>query len=56
MSAWCMTGTCERNFFLQRAPIARNKHYCLPHTMEQIETETHTRNPLRLTKYFETMW
>ena len=56
MLDWCMIGMCGRNFFLQRASVARNTHDCLPHTMEQIETEIHTRNPLRLTKHFETMW
>lgn len=56
MLDWCMIGMCGRNFFLQRAPVTINTHDCLPHTMEQIKTETHTRNPLRLTKHFETMW
>lgn len=39
MLDWCMIGMCGRNFFLQRASVARNTHDCLPHTMEQIETE-----------------
>ena len=50
-----MIGMCGRNFFLQSAPVARITHDCLPHTMERIETEIHTQNPLRLTKHFETM-